>query len=136
MDVNEFKQIVEDLKEKSLPEEIKESVMAMLDSKSEQIVVLDIKAFSDVTDYLIICNGNSDRHNRAIVDEVQKQIRDRFNRKPMHVEGEDHAQWILIDYADFVVHVFALDNRVRYSLEKLWMDGKRYNFYPDRQSDG
>jgi len=103
-----------------------------LDSKAEKIVVLNVKKYSDVTDYFVICNGNSDRHNRAINDEVQKRLRGIFKRRHLSVEGETNAQWILIDYSDFVVHVFALDKRVRFALEKLWMDGKRYNFYKDK----
>jgi len=129
MEEQAYKEVIEDLKKRRLPAEIKETVEAMLETKAEKVVVLKIEKVSDVTDYLVICNGNSDRHNGAISDEVQKRLKKKYKKKHYGVEGEGNAKWILIDYADFVVHIFTNDNRVRYALEKLWMDGKRYNFY-------
>jgi ribosome-associated protein len=131
MEANEYDEIIENLNSSEIPDEIKETVLAMLDSKAEKVVVLKIGKFSDVTDYLVICNGNGDRHNGAISDEVQKRLKKKIKKKSYGIEGETNAQWILIDYADFIVHIFTKDNRVRYSLEKLWMDGKRYSFYKD-----
>lgn len=132
MEANEFDVILEDLKKRRIPAEIKETVLAMLESKAEKVTVLKIKEVSDVTDFFVICSGNSDRHNRAISDEVQKNLRQKFKLKPLGIEGERNAKWILLDYSDFVVHIFTADNRVRFALEKLWMDGKRYNFYKDQ----
>lgn len=129
MDEQEYKEVIEDLKKRRLPVEIKETVEAMLETKAEKVVVIKIEKVSDVTDYLVICNGNSDRHNGAIGDEIQKRLKKKYKKKHYGIEGDANAKWILIDYADFVVHVFTHDNRVRYALEKLWMDGKRYNFY-------
>ena len=132
MEVNEYNEVLADLKKRRIPAEIKDIVLSMLDSKAEKVVVLKVKDVSDITDYFVICNGNSDRHNRAISDEVQKSLRKKFNRKQLSIEGEANAQWILIDYADLVVHIFTQDNRIRFALEKLWMDGKRYSFYKDQ----
>ncbi len=132
MEVNEYNEVLADLNKRKIPAEIKETVISMLDNKAEKVVVLKIQKVSDITDYLVICNGNSDRHNRSIGDEVQKHLRKKFKTKPLGVEGESTAQWLLIDYSDFVVHIFSLDNRVRFALEKLWMDGKRYSFYKDQ----
>ncbi len=131
MEINEYNEVLADLKKRRIPAEVKEMVLSMLDSKAEKIVVLKVKDVSDITDYMVICNGNSDRHNRAISDELQKSLRKKHKRKCLHIEGESNAQWILMDFADIVVHIFTHDNRVRFALEKLWMDGKRYSFYKD-----
>jgi ribosome-associated protein len=80
---------------------------------------------------MVLCHGNSTRQNSAISDEIQKKLREQFKLKPYGVEGEVEGEWILLDYIDFVIHIFSEETREKYSLEKLWMDAKRYNFYPN-----
>jgi ribosome-associated protein len=134
MKVGEFKIITEDLKRRKIPAELKKAVSAMLDKKAEKVVVLKLKGINDITDYMVICHGNSTRQNSAISDEVQKKLRKELKRKAYSVEGERESDWILLDYIDFIVHIFSEESRGKYALEKLWMDAKRYNFYTDQES--
>lgn len=127
----EFELITADLKRRRIPAEIKKVVSAMLDKMAEKVVVLKLKGISDITDFMVLCHGNSTRQNSAISDEIQKKLRKQFKLKPYGVEGEVEGEWILLDYIDFVVHIFSEETREKYSLEKLWMDAKRYNFYPN-----
>jgi ribosome-associated protein len=136
MKSEEFEVITADLKKRRIPPEVKQVISIIMDKKAEQVVVLKLKGISDITDFIVICQGNSTRQNNAISDEIQKQLRRQYKLKPFGVEGEREADWILLDYIDFVVHIFLEETRQRYSLEKLWMDAKRYNFYPDQKSKG
>ena len=136
MKSEEFEVITSDLKKRRIPIEVKQVVSIMMDKKAEGVVVLKLKGVTDMTDFLVICHGHSTRQNSAICDEIHKKLSRQFKRKPYGVEGEREADWILMDYVDFVVHIFLEDTRQRYALEKLWMDAKRYNFYPGQQSKG
>jgi ribosome-associated protein len=131
MKVDEFKTITEDLKRRRIPLEVKEAVTAMFDKMADKIVVLKLKGINDITDFMVICSGNSPRQNNAIADEVQRRLRKEFKLKAYSVEGEREAEWILLDYIDFIVHIFSEEYRAKYALEKLWMDAKRYDFYID-----
>lgn len=85
-------------------------------------MVLDVRGLSDVTDYFIICHGNSDRQVLAIADGIETTLRQSLGRKPSHVEGRKTADWVLMDYVDFLVHVFLEERRGFYRLERLWGD--------------
>ncbi len=136
MDINEFKVVTEDLKKRKIPTEVKEVVTSMLDKKGERIQVLKLKGINDITDFMIICTGNSQRQNVAISHAVQKNMQQTFKLKAFSVEGERESSWILLDYIDFIVHIFENDKREKYAIEKLWMDAKRYNFYIDKKPEG
>ena len=136
MKSEEFEVITADLKKRKIPTELKRVVSIMMDKQAEQVVVLKLKGISDITDFIVICQGNSTRQNNAISAEIKKKLSRQFKLKPFGVEGEREADWILLDYIDFVVHIFLEETRQRYALEKLWMDAKRYNFYPDQKSKG
>ncbi|HLP57517.1 MAG TPA: ribosome silencing factor [Candidatus Deferrimicrobium sp.] len=131
MKPEEFTRITEDLKKRKIPPEVKKVVTVMLDKKAEKVIVLKLKGINEITDFMVIGSGNSTRQNAAISDEVQRVLRKEFNLKVFSVEGEQEAEWILLDYIDFIVHIFSEEPRKKYSLEKLWMDAKRYNFYVD-----
>jgi ribosome-associated protein len=88
-------------------------------------VVLDLRGLSDVTDFFVICHGTSDRHVLAVADNIEEQLRREVSLKPSHVEGAREAEWVLLDYIDFVVHVFIADKRDFYRLERLWGDAPR-----------
>ena len=131
MNSEEFKQILDDLHSRRIPGEIKKAVQVLLDKKAEKITVLKLKGVSEMTDYLIICSGNSSRQNNALAAALQDTLKKELNLQPLGVEGKDLAEWILVDYVDFVINIFSADWRKKYSLEKLWMDAKRYDFSPD-----
>lgn len=91
----------------------------------EATVVLDVGELIGITDYFVIASGRNDRQVRAIVDEVSKQVREQTGITARHVEGLEGRSWVLIDYGDFVVHVFDTETRKIYALERLWADAAR-----------
>lgn len=131
MKIEEFKLVLDDLQKRRIPAEIKKTVRILLDKKAEKITVLKLKGITEMTDYLVICSGNSTRQNNALADALQETLKKELNLQPLGVEGKRLAEWILVDYVDFVINIFSADWRKKYSLEKLWMDAKRYDFYPD-----
>jgi len=93
--------------------------------KAEEIVVLDVRELSTVTDYFVIASGTSEPHLRAIVDEISDKLRDEHRLRPNAVDGTLQAAWIVLDYFDVIVHVMRSDIRERYDLETLWGDAPR-----------
>jgi ribosome-associated protein len=100
---------------------VREAVSAADDRKAIDLKVLHLEKVTDFTDYFMICSGNSERQVQAIADAVQERMREERVR-PLHVEGYNRAQWVLLDYGDFVVHIFQEEPRRFYSLERLWGD--------------
>jgi ribosome-associated protein len=100
---------------------VREAVAAAEDRKAVDLRVLHLEKVSDFTDYFLICSGTSERQVQAIADSVQERMREERVR-PLHVEGYNRGQWILLDYGDFVVHIFQEEPRRFYSLERLWGD--------------
>lgn len=98
---------------------------AALDKKAEDLVVLDLRGLSDVTDFFVVCHGGSDRQVLAIVENIEERLRLDLGVKPAHIEGRRHAEWVLMDYIDFVVHVFVGEKREFYRIERLWGDAER-----------
>jgi ribosome-associated protein len=115
------------LTRKSLPPEVKLSVKVSQDKKAEDIIVLDLREVSTFTDFFVIMTGNSTRQNKAIYESIEQELK-KSRLIPIGVEGRDLAEWILIDYGSFVVHVFSKQARGYYSLEKLWGDAPRLFF--------
>jgi ribosome-associated protein len=94
---------------------------AAADKQGERVVVLDVRELIVITDYFVIANGGSERQVRTIMDEVERALRE-FGVKPVRREGEDDRRWVLLDFFDIVVHVFAEEERDYYDLERLWRD--------------
>lgn len=99
---------------------VREAVAAAEDRKAVDLRVLHLEKVSDFTDYFLICSGTSERQVQAIADAVQERMREERVR-PLHVEGYNRGQWVLLDYGDFVVHVFQEEPRRFYS-QRLWGD--------------
>ena len=99
--------------------------------KAEDVVILDVSQQLVITDHFLICSGNSDRQVRTIADEVEHRLREEASLKPYRREGESEARWVLLDYVDFVVHVFQKEDRDYYDLERLWSDAPRIPFEQD-----
>ncbi|MCX6925406.1 MAG: ribosome silencing factor [Verrucomicrobia bacterium] len=93
--------------------------------KAEDIVVLDVRKLSSVTDYFVIAAGTSEPHLRAIVDEITDRLRDDHGLRPNTIDGTYRAAWLVLDYFDVIVHVMRADVRERYDLETLWGDAPR-----------
>ncbi|WP_405395784.1 ribosome silencing factor [Maribacter sp. Asnod2-G09] len=93
--------------------------------KGHNINLLDLREIENtVCDYFIVCNGTSNTHVNAIVGSIQKTVSKAIQDKPWHVEGEDNAEWVLMDYVNVVVHVFQKQVRDFYDIEGLWGDAK------------
>lgn len=101
-----------------------EAAEAASAKKAERIVILDVSEQLVITDYFLICSGNTQRQVRTIADEVERRLRETQGLKPFRREGEREARWVLLDYVDFVVHVFHTDDREYYDLERLWGDAR------------
>ena len=100
------------------------AVEAALDRKAADVAVLDLMELGSITDYFVVCHGRSSRQVQAIADRIEEWLKQRRIR-PAHVEGYSAGEWILMDYGDFVVHVFTQEKREYYALEKLWSDAPR-----------
>jgi ribosome-associated protein len=98
---------------------LKHAADAALSKKAEDVVVLDVRKSATFTDYFVMATGNNQKQILAIADAVQATLRD-HGLRPNHVEGYPRQEWILLDYADFVVHVFTPNMRTFYDLERLW----------------
>lgn len=109
---------------KRLTGDVAKVVKAALDKKASDVVVLDLRHTPAFTDFFILCSGQSQRQVKAIVDGIEEALR-AAKLRPAHVEGYDRAEWILMDYFTFIVHVFTPQTRVFYSLERLWGDAGR-----------
>ena len=92
--------------------------------QAEHITILDVHGLIVITDYFVICSGTTERQVRTIVEEIEKALRE-LGRKPVRREGESEGRWVLLDYVDLVVHVFAEEEREYYDLERLWGDAPR-----------
>lgn len=104
--------------------EVSKAVGAALDKKAADVVVLDLRGTPAFTDFFVLCSGNSQRQVKAIADGIEDALRTARIR-PAHVEGYERAEWVLMDYFTFIVHVFTPQTRTFYSLERLWGDAER-----------
>ena len=93
--------------------------------KAEDLVVLDVRAISSITDFFVIASGTSEPHLRAIVNEITDKLRDDHHLRPRAVDGTLQATWQVLDYFDVIVHIMRTDVRERYDLESLWGDAPR-----------
>lgn len=109
---------------KRLSGEVDQAVRAALDKKALDVVVLDLRNTPAFTDFFVLCSGSNHRQVKAIADAVEEALRTAKVR-PAHIEGYDRADWILLDFFTFIVHVFTPQTRAFYSLERLWGDAER-----------
>jgi ribosome-associated protein len=105
---------------------------AALDRRANNVVVLDLKGLSSVTDSFVICSGNSDTHVEGIADLIEERL-DENNVKLWHREGGRRASWILLDYIDAIIHIFTEEARDFYGLERLWGDAPKVTY--DEETD-
>jgi ribosome-associated protein len=102
-----------------LPEQVIAAVLAAADKKAQGLAVLDLREAAGFTDFFVIATGQNARQIRAIAEAVEDRLRE-LGVKPSHAEGYDRTEWVLLDYFDFVVHVFSAGTRAFYGLERLW----------------
>jgi ribosome-associated protein len=111
-------------KPKKLTGDIAKAVKAALDKKAMDVVVLDLRHTPAFTDFFLLCSGQNTRQVQAIADAIEESLR-AAKVRPSHIEGYDRAEWILMDFFTFIVHVFSPQTREFYSLERLWGDAHR-----------
>src|SRR5262249_40555341 len=107
-----------------IPREVIDAVAAAEDKKAIDLVLLDLRKAAGFADYFLICSGANARQIRAIADAVMDALAT-IGSKPAHVEGYERSEWVLLDYFDFIVHIFAPEQRLFYSLERLWGNAER-----------
>lgn len=105
-------------------ERLEVAAKAALDKKAFELVTLDVTGLTSLADSFMLCSGASDRQVNAIADEMAKKLRENGSR-PRHVEGDGGTGWVLIDYGDFVIHVFSEEKRSYYALDQLWNDARQ-----------
>jgi ribosome-associated protein len=105
-------------------------VDAALDKKATRVTLMDLRGAGAFADFFVICTGTNIRQVQAIADAVEERLK-QVGIRPAHVEGYDRAEWILLDYFDFIVHVFTPDTREFYSLDRLWGTATRTEMATD-----
>jgi ribosome-associated protein len=113
------------MKKTELKKQVASAIQACLEKKAEELSILEMEKGSGAfTDYFVLCSGTNPRQVQAIADEVELRLKN-AGLRPTHVEGYRQAEWVLIDYVDFVVHVFSEKARKFYDLERLWKSARR-----------
>ena len=140
-----------ELKEKSLHPEIKETLIATAtktpfseldetvklaldcaaEKKAVNTIALDLREIASFTEFFIITSGTNQRQVQAISDEIEEQLKKQLSSKPVRIEGYNTAEWVLMDYGDFVVHIFEQKAREFYDLERLWRDARKVEIPED-----
>ncbi len=115
-----------DTRKPRLPKDVAAAVTAVSDKKAEDVVVLDLRKTGGFTDYFIICTAANTRQMTAIADSVQDTLREALDERPALAEGVNKSEWILLDYFNFVVHIFSRECRAFYDLERLWGNAERH----------
>jgi ribosome-associated protein len=109
---------------RDLPQQIRQAAEAAQDKKALDLTVLDLRELSSFTDFFVVCTGQNARQVKAIADAVEASLL-KARTRPAHVEGYDRAEWVLLDYFDFIVHVFTPAMREFYALDRLWGSAER-----------
>jgi ribosome-associated protein len=115
-----------------LPKDVAAAVAAVCDKKADEVVVLDLRKTAGFTDYFVICTAGNVRQMAAIADSVQDTLRESLGEKPALAEGVDKSEWILLDYFNFVVHIFSRECRTFYGLERLWGNAERHDIADEK----
>ena len=119
-----------------LDERVRLALHAAGEKKAHDLVVLDLREVASFTDYFVIASGTNVRQVQAVADEVQEQLRKQLSVRPARVEGYNSAEWVLLDYGDFIFHVFEEKSRRFYDLERLWRDAARVPLPPELTASG
>ncbi|PYS92280.1 MAG: ribosome silencing factor [Acidobacteria bacterium] len=105
-----------------LDSEVQLAVRCADDKKASRITILDLRQIASFTEFFVIADGANQRQVQAIADEINEQLKKQAGRRPVRIEGYKSAEWVLLDYGDFVVHLFSKESRDFYDLERLWRD--------------
>ena len=96
----------------------------MLDKKATEIQIINVSKLTSLTDYFIICSSDSEPKTKAIMNHIKDKIHEKYDIKPLHLEGIENLEWVLLDYVSIVVNIFSKEKREYYNIERLWADAK------------
>jgi ribosome-associated protein len=108
-----------------LDEEVKLAIASASEKKAFDITALDLREVTSFAEFFVIASGSNQRQVQAISDEIDEQLKKQLQVRPIRIEGYNSAEWILLDYGDFIVHIFEQKAREFYDLERLWRDAKK-----------
>ncbi|MBP7415286.1 MAG: ribosome silencing factor [Pyrinomonadaceae bacterium] len=108
-----------------LDPEVKLAIQCASDKKAFDLVALDLRSIASFTEFFIIASGANQRQVQAIADEIKEQLKEQLNSRPVRIEGYASGEWVLVDYGDFIVHVFNKEAREFYDLARLWLDARK-----------
>lgn len=108
-----------------LDEEVKLVIESASEKKAFDTVALDLREIASFAEFFVICSGANQRQVQAISDEIQEQLKKQLQSRPVRIEGYRSGEWVLMDYGDFIVHIFEKNAREFYDLERLWRDAKK-----------
>lgn len=108
-----------------LDPELQLAIKCADDKKAVNMIGLDLREIASFTEYFVIASGTNPRQVQAIADEINEQLKKQLRRRPVRIEGYNTAEWVLLDYGDFIVHLFDKEARDFYDLERLWRDARR-----------
>ena len=114
-----------------LDPELQLAIRSADDKKAVNMIALDLREIASFTEFFVIASGMNQRQVQAIADEVNEQLKKQLRRRPVRVEGYSSAEWVLLDYGDFVIHLFDKEARDFYDLERLWRDARRVDLPAD-----
>jgi ribosome-associated protein len=114
-----------------LDEEVQLAIRCADDKKATRMTVLDLRQIASFTEFFVIADGSNQRQVQAIADEINEQLKKQKGRRPVRIEGYKSAEWVLLDYGDFIVHLFNKEARDFYDLERLWRDAGKVELPDD-----
>lgn len=114
-----------------LDETVKLAVVCASEKKAVKTTALDLREIASFTEFFVITGGTNQRQVQAISDEIEEQLKKQLSTKPVRIEGYNTAEWVLMDYGDFIVHIFEQKAREFYDLERLWRDAKKVEIPED-----
>lgn len=108
-----------------LDEEVKLALECASEKKAFDLSALDLREIASFAEFFVLCSGANQRQVQAISDEIEEQLKKQLQSRPVRIEGYRSGEWVLMDYGDFIVHIFDKDARDFYDLERLWRDAKK-----------
>jgi len=108
-----------------LDEDVKLALICASEKKATHLVAIDLREVASFTEFFLIATANNQRQAQAISDEINEQLKKQLDSRSVRIEGYSTGEWILLDYGDFIIHVFEKNAREFYDLERLWLDAKR-----------
>jgi ribosome-associated protein len=114
-----------------LDPEVQLAVHSASEKKATDVVVLDLRQIASFAEFFVIATGANQRQVQAVSDEIEEQLKRQLGTRPVRIEGYRSAEWVLMDYGDFLVHIFNKDAREFYDLERLWRDARKVELPAD-----